>query len=35
MVKQRKKYHKEFNGRVVELSKDRKNVSELARELMI
>ena len=35
MVKQRKKYDKEFKERAVELSKNRKNVSELARELGI
>ena len=33
MAKKRKIYDKEFKERAVELSKNRKNVSELAREL--
>lgn len=35
MIKARKKYDRTFKERAVELSKDRKNVSELARELGI
>lgn len=33
MTKIRKKYDRTFKERAVELSKDRKNISELAREL--
>ncbi|MGJ1322502.1 transposase [Sphingobacterium faecium] len=33
MTKIRKKYDRIFKERVIELSKDRKNISELAREL--
>lgn len=35
MTKRRKKYDKEFKERTVELSKNRNNISDLARELGI